>query len=49
MRMMQRYDLIEGLDVDLERDWHNFTIVCSPGSPAAREAAVMCRLRLAIE
>lgn len=49
VRMMQRYDLIEGLDVDLERDWHNFTIVCSPGSPAAREAAVMCRLRLAIE
>ncbi|CAN9288294.1 unnamed protein product [Alternaria alternata] len=45
VRMLQRYDIIEGLDVDVKRDWHNFTVVCSPGSPVARDAAVMCRLR----
>jgi cytochrome P450 len=49
VRMLQRYDIIEGLDIDMERDWHNFTVVCSPGSPVARDAAVMCRLRVAVE
>lgn len=49
VRMIQRYDAIEGLDIDLERDWHNFTIVCSPGSPVARDAAVRCRFRVAME
>jgi cytochrome P450 len=49
VRMMQRYDEIEGLDVDMERDWHNFTIVCSPGSPVSRDSAVMCRMRVAVE
>ena len=49
VRMLQRYDIIEGLDVDVKRDWHNFTVVCSPGSPVARDAAVMCRLRVAVE
>lgn len=49
VRMAQRYDAIEGLDIDLKRDWHNFTIVCSPGSPVTRNAAVMCRLRVASE
>jgi len=47
--MVQRYDVIEGLDVDLERDWHNFTVVCSPGSPMKREEAVLCSLRVAVE
>ncbi|KAH6029158.1 hypothetical protein HBI83_034950 [Parastagonospora nodorum] len=47
--VLQRYDAIEGLDIDMERDWHNFTIVCSPGSPVSRESAVMCRLRLAVD
>ncbi|KAH5421465.1 hypothetical protein HBI47_134190 [Parastagonospora nodorum] len=49
VRVLQRYDAIEGLDIDMERDWHNFTIVCSPGSPVSRESAVMCRLRLAVD
>lgn len=49
VRMIQRYDVIEGLDIDEKRDWHNFTVVCSPGSPMARDAAVMCRLRVAID
>jgi hypothetical protein len=49
VRMLQRYDIIEGLDIDMKRDWHNFTVVCSPGSPVARDAAVMCRLRVAVE
>jgi cytochrome P450 len=49
VRMVQRYDVIEGLDVDAQRDWHNFTVVCSPGSPVKREEAVLCRLRVAVE
>ncbi|KAF2848226.1 cytochrome P-450 [Plenodomus tracheiphilus IPT5] len=49
VRMAQRYDVIEGLDIDMDREWHNFTIVCSPGSPVARDAAVMCRLRVAVD
>ena len=49
VRLVQRFDVIEGLDVNLERDWHNFTVVCSPGSPVRREEAVLCRLRVAVE
>jgi cytochrome P450 len=49
VRILQRYDAIEGLDIDMERDWHNFTIVCSPGSPVSRGSAVMCRFRLAVD
>jgi cytochrome P450 len=49
VRMVQRFDIIEGLDIDMQRDWHNFTVVCSPGSPVSRDAAVMCRLRVAVE
>ncbi|KUL82189.1 hypothetical protein ZTR_09579 [Talaromyces verruculosus] len=30
-RLLQRFDKIEGLDVDPARDWHHFTIICSPG------------------
>lgn len=49
VRMLQRYDVFQGTDIDPERDWHNFTVVCSPGSPIDRNAAVMCRLRVANE
>ncbi|KAK1595135.1 cytochrome P450 [Colletotrichum navitas] len=47
VRMLQRYDAVEGLDVDTRRDWHNFTVVCSPGSPVDRHEEVLCRLRVA--
>ncbi|PNP74682.1 hypothetical protein FNYG_12018 [Fusarium nygamai] len=47
VRMLQRYDAVKGLDVDLARDWHNFTVVCSPGSSVNRNQAVLCQLRLA--
>ncbi|EFQ35175.1 cytochrome P450 [Colletotrichum graminicola] len=47
VRMLQRYDAVEGLDVDPGRDWHDFTVVCSPGSPVDRHEAVLCRLRVA--
>ncbi|KAI6392613.1 alanine transaminase alt2 [Pyricularia oryzae] len=47
VRMLQEFDAVEGLHVDPERDWHNFGITCSPGSPEDRHAGVTCRLRLA--
>ncbi|TVY66714.1 Cytochrome P450 monooxygenase alt2 [Fusarium oxysporum f. sp. cubense] len=47
VRMLQRYDAVKGLDVDLTRDWYNFTVVCSPGSPVNRNQAVLCQLQLA--
>ncbi|TDZ23240.1 Cytochrome P450 monooxygenase alt2 [Colletotrichum orbiculare MAFF 240422] len=47
VRMLQRYETVEGLDVDPTRDWHNFTVVCSPGSPIDRNEAVLCRLKVA--
>ncbi|KAI6352065.1 alanine transaminase alt2 [Pyricularia grisea] len=47
VRMLQEFDAVEGLYVDPERDWHNFGITCSPGSPEDRHAGVACRLRLA--
>ncbi|QKD55266.2 cytochrome P450 [Fusarium oxysporum Fo47] len=47
VRMLQRYDAVKRLDVDLTRDWHNFTVVCSPGSPVNRNQAVLCQLKLA--
>lgn len=31
-RVLQKFDNIEGMDVDSTRDWHNFTLTCSPGS-----------------
>ncbi|RDW68612.1 cytochrome P450-17 [Coleophoma crateriformis] len=31
VRMLQRFDTIQGIDVDPTRDWHNFNLVCSPG------------------
>ncbi|TLD33749.1 hypothetical protein PspLS_00228 [Pyricularia sp. CBS 133598] len=47
VRMLQEFDAVQGLHVDPERDWHNFGITCSPGSPEDRHAGVTCRLRLA--
>ncbi|KAK2735409.1 cytochrome p450 family [Colletotrichum kahawae] len=49
VRMLQRYEGVEGLDVDPARDWHNFTVVCSPGSPVDRDEAGLCRLKVATE
>ncbi|KAF5636492.1 cytochrome p450 [Fusarium sp. NRRL 52700] len=46
-RMLQRYDAVKGLDIDPSRDWHNFTVVCSPGSPFDRNQSVLCELKLA--
>jgi cytochrome P450 len=43
VRMLQRFDRIEGLDVDMSRDYHHFTIVCSPGPG---HESVRARLRL---
>ena len=44
VRMLQKFDKIEGLDVDPTRDYHNFTLVCSPGPG---HEGVLCRLRAA--
>ncbi|KAJ5168657.1 uncharacterized protein N7482_004251 [Penicillium canariense] len=43
-RMLQRFDRIQGLDVDPTRDWHHFTIICSPGPG---HESVKARLRIA--
>lgn len=47
VRLLQRYDAIEGLDVDPQRDYHHFTVVCAPGTPNKGADAVKCRLRVA--
>ena len=47
VRLLQRYDAIEGLDVDPVRDYHHFALSCSPGTPDGDGAAVKCRLRVA--
>lgn len=47
VRMLQRFDTIEGLDVDPTRDYHHFALSCSPGTPDKDGAAVKCRLRVA--
>lgn len=31
VRILQKYDEIEGLEIDPTRDWHNFNLTCSPG------------------
>lgn len=43
-RVLQRFDKIEGLDVDPTRDWHHFAIICSPGPG---HESVKARLRVA--
>ncbi|KAK7545388.1 cytochrome P450 71A23 [Phyllosticta citricarpa] len=45
-RMLQRFEAIEGLDVDPSRDYHNFTVVCAPGP---RQEGVKARLKVARE
>ena len=30
-RMLQKFDVIEGADVNTSRDWSNFSLICSPG------------------
>ncbi|KAJ4424357.1 alanine transaminase alt2 [Gnomoniopsis sp. IMI 355080] len=47
VRLLQRFDAIEGLDVDDQRDYHHFTVTSSPGTPCKGEEAVKCRLRVA--
>lgn len=47
VRMLQRYEAIEGLDVDPTRDYEYFTTIALPGSPSSPREAVRCRLRVA--
>lgn len=47
VRLLQRYDAIEGFDIDPQRDYHHFTVVCAPGTPNKGTDAVRCRLRIA--
>lgn len=47
VRLLQRYEAIEGLDVDPTRDYHHYTVTCSPGTPNEGDEAVKCRLKVA--
>lgn len=47
VRMLQRYEAVEGLDVDPSRDYCHFTIVAAPGTPNEGDEAVQCRLKVA--
>lgn len=47
VRLLQRYDAIEGLEIDPARDHHHFTVVCAPGTPNKGAEAVRCSLRIA--
>lgn len=47
VRMLQRYETIEGVDVDPARDYVHFTIVAAPGTPNKGQEAVRCRLKVA--
>lgn len=47
VRLLQRYDAVEGLDIDPARDYHYFTIVAAPGTPNKGDEPVKCRLRVA--
>ena len=42
VRILQRFDIIEGVDVDRTRDWHYFKLMCSPG-PGADSVKVRMR------
>ncbi|KAF7195722.1 Cytochrome P450 monooxygenase [Pseudocercospora fuligena] len=44
VRMLQKFEKIEGIDVDPSRDYHHFTLVCSPGPG---HESVVCKLRAA--
>ncbi|POS68716.1 cytochrome P450 [Diaporthe helianthi] len=47
VRLLQRYNTIEGLDVDAERDYCHFTLVAAPGTPKKGDEPVKCRLKVA--
>lgn len=47
VRMLQRYEAIEGVDIDPSRDYCHFTIVAAPGTPNNGDEAVKCRLKVA--
>lgn len=47
VRMLQRYEAIEGVDIDPSRDYCHFTIVAAPGTPNKGDEAVKCRLKVA--
>lgn len=44
VRMLQRFDKIEGVGVDVARDYHHYGMTCAPGGP--RHGGVVARLRL---
>ncbi|KAH7363866.1 cytochrome P-450 [Rhexocercosporidium sp. MPI-PUGE-AT-0058] len=45
VRLLQRFDNMEGLDVDKKRDYTHFTVVASPGTPNHAHGSVRCRFR----
>lgn len=45
VRMLQKFDIIEGVETDFSRDWHNFSLICSPGPS---HDSVKVRMRVAI-
>ncbi|KAG4431571.1 alanine transaminase alt2 [Cadophora sp. M221] len=46
VRLLQRFDDMEGLDVDRTRDYTHFTVVASPGTPNHAHGSVRCRFRV---
>lgn len=48
VRMLQRYEAMEGVDVDPARDYCHFTIVAAPGTPNKGDEPVKCRLKVAV-
>lgn len=47
VRLLQRYDTFEGLDIDPRRDYHHFTVVAGPGTPNTGDEPVKCRMKIA--
>jgi len=47
VRLLQRFDVMTGLDVDTTRDFTHFTVVASPGTPDRAQGALRCRFRVA--
>lgn len=47
VRILQRFDAVEGLDIDPARDYHHFTVVAGPGTPNNGDEPVKCRFRIA--
>ncbi|KAL5321155.1 hypothetical protein ACEPPN_011967 [Leptodophora sp. 'Broadleaf-Isolate-01'] len=46
VRLLQRFDEMEGLNVDRTRDYTHFTVVASPGTPNHAHGSVRCRFRV---